>query len=71
MFAIKANELILIQSWELLVLSKLNWNVSTATCLDFLDQVAARYVALHSLSQDCRFVAHRIQLGLFLGLLTY
>lgn len=51
-----------ILSWELLVLSKLNWNVSTATALDFLDQVAARYNSLHPLGEACRISLHRIQL---------
>uniref|UniRef100_A0A915PHK1 Cyclin N-terminal domain-containing protein n=1 Tax=Setaria digitata TaxID=48799 RepID=A0A915PHK1_9BILA len=48
---------------ELLVLNKLNWDVSTSTALDFLDQVAARYSNLHPLSEDSRIAAHRIQLG--------
>uniref|UniRef100_A0A1I7V7P3 Cyclin N-terminal domain-containing protein n=1 Tax=Loa loa TaxID=7209 RepID=A0A1I7V7P3_LOALO len=48
---------------ELLVLNKLNWDVSTSTALDFLDQVAARYSDLHPLSEDSRLAAHRIQLG--------
>ncbi|VIO95075.1 Cyclin, N-terminal domain containing protein [Brugia malayi] len=48
---------------ELLVLNKLNWDVSTSTALDFLDQVAARYGDLHPLSEDSRIAAHRIQMG--------
>ncbi|VDK83467.1 unnamed protein product [Onchocerca ochengi] len=50
---------------ELLVLNKLNWDVSTSTALDFLDQVAARYSDLHSLSEDSRITVHRIQMGQF------
>ncbi|VDN05928.1 unnamed protein product [Thelazia callipaeda] len=50
---------------ELLVLNKLNWDVSTSTALDFLDQVAARYSQLHPLSENCRYSVHRIQLGYF------
>ncbi|VDM39980.1 unnamed protein product [Toxocara canis] len=55
-----------ILSWEMLVLSKLNWDVSTSTALDFLDQVAARYSALHGLEGTCRNAVHRIQLGHYL-----
>ncbi|OZC06872.1 cyclin domain protein [Onchocerca flexuosa] len=50
---------------ELLVLNKLNWDVSTSTALDFLDQVAARYSDLHPLSEDSRIAVHRIQMGQF------
>uniref|UniRef100_A0A158Q930 Cyclin N-terminal domain-containing protein n=1 Tax=Elaeophora elaphi TaxID=1147741 RepID=A0A158Q930_9BILA len=50
---------------ELLVLNKLNWDVSTSTALDFLDQVAARYSHLHPLSEDSRIAVHRIQMGQF------
>uniref|UniRef100_A0A915C9I7 Cyclin N-terminal domain-containing protein n=1 Tax=Parascaris univalens TaxID=6257 RepID=A0A915C9I7_PARUN len=51
-----------ILNWEILVLSKLNWDVSTSTALDFLDQVAARYSPLHGLGDACRNAVHRIQL---------
>lgn len=47
------------------MLNKLNWDVSTSTALDFLDQVAARYSDLHPLSEDSRIAAHRIQMGEF------
>uniref|UniRef100_A0A0N5AIE5 Cyclin N-terminal domain-containing protein n=1 Tax=Syphacia muris TaxID=451379 RepID=A0A0N5AIE5_9BILA len=52
-----------ILSWELIVLAKLNWDVSTATALDFLDQVSVRYAPLHYLTDACREIIHRIQLG--------
>lgn len=51
-----------ILNWELVVLTKLNWDVSTATALDFLDQVSARYTTLQYLSEACRNAVHRIQL---------
>ncbi|VDD94432.1 unnamed protein product [Enterobius vermicularis] len=53
-----------ILDWELLVLTKLNWDVSTVTALDFLDQVSARYTSLQHLNVACRNAVHRIQLVL-------
>lgn len=48
------------------MLTKLNWDVSTVTALDFLDQVSARYTSLQHLNVACRNAVHRIQLGTFI-----